>query len=43
MWTVWLTSGTRGGSVGNSYVLMIIQKLVFLFVSIVNENDVIHM
>lgn len=43
MWTIWLTSDTRGASVGNSYVLMIIQKLVFLSVSIVNERDVIHM
>lgn len=43
MWTVWLTSGRRGASVGNSYVLMIIQNLVVLFVSIVNEIDVIHM
>lgn len=43
MWTICLTSGTRGTSVGNSYVLMIIQNLVSLFVSIVNENYVIHM
>jgi hypothetical protein len=43
MWTIWLTSGTRGGTVGNCYGVLSIQILMLLFVLIVDEIDVIHM